>query len=352
MRPGRQGTSVHVPWDVRICAILCVVLFVGYGILYAILYEVDRELAAAMIRLFALTIAAGRETALFDAERNGMPLGMAIGLSVVDDIATLLLNITVVWFLVAALQRTALARRILARVETKALRHRAWVRKWGLYGLALFYMLPGFGSGPAVAAGIGVLARIPAGRLALVLGSGVALVDIFWAVVVARPATSYPDVAWLDWLPLYVMLLLATIVGIGMWRDRHNRGVVLLDWEPDSSPAHLAAMEGWGIRLSGGLVEARLSHVAQATGLPKSRALFALELLLLDGMDPQRAAALVQNKVLGVRDVAGLDTGKLQAATKQATSVDPVGMAQAEVWHGQAVAMVERSGSAWKAEEA
>lgn len=337
------ATRRRIPRAIQACAAVCVVLFVGYGLLYLTLRATDPDLARAMLRLFGLTIVAGRETALFDAERNGMPLGMAIGLSIVDDLATLLLNITLVWFLVATLQRASHARRILARIETQALRRRHWVHRWGLLGLAVFYLVPGFGSGPAVAAALGVLARIPIARLALVLGCGVALVDLLWAVGVSFPARATADLAWLDWLPAIVVAVLGALSLVGLWRDRRHRGHVLLDWQPDCTPGHRDALATWGITLVDGLVDADLPRVAAATGLPRKLALYAAELLVLEGLQPAQAAALVRAGVRGLRDAAGW-TG---AALAQGAGAG-VQAQQGAAWHAQATALVAASGSAWR----
>lgn len=339
---GRLG----MPGAVLACAAACSLLAVTYCGVYAYLRATDPAMAAAMLRLFGLTIATGRETALFDAQRNGMPLGLSIGLSVVDDLMTLLFNIVLVWLLVSSLGRTALGRRMLARVETQALRHRRWVQRWGLFGLALFYMMPGFGSGPAVAAGIGVLARIRASRLALALGLGVAAVDILWAVGVYYPANAFPDIAWLDWVPLIVLGLLASLTAFTLWRDRHNRGLALLDWDPGCTSAHEAAMADWGLRRVDGLIEARLPQVAAATGLPRSRALFAADLLLLEGMRPHMAARLVNGGVRGLADLVRAAPGRLQELV-EALGVPP---ATVQAWQDQGDAMLDRTGAIWQAE--
>lgn len=338
---GRLG----MPGAVVGCTLTCALLALSYVGLYSYLRTTDPAMAQAMLRLFGLTIATGRETALFDAQRNGMPLGLSIVLSVLDDLMTLLFNVVIVWLLVSTLSRYSWARRLLARVETQALRHRHWMQRWGLFGLALFYMMPGFGSGPAVAAGIGVLARIPVGRLALALGSGVTAVDILWAVGVYYPANAFPDIAWLDWVPLIVLGLLAAATAYGLWKDRHNRGIALLDWDPRASKAHAAALESWGIRRVDGLVEARLPQVAAATGLPKGSALFAVDLLLLEGMQPEIAARLVESGLRGIPDLV-----RATPATLQGLVAGGVAAEQLRAWQDQGDAMLDRVGAVWDAE--
>lgn len=338
---GRLG----MPGTVVACAMACALLAITYCGVYAFYRATDPEMARAMLRLFGLTIATGRETALFDAQRNGMPLALSIVLSVVDDIMTLLFNIVLVWLLVTTLARTLLGRRMLAHLQTQALRHRRWVQRWGLLGLAVFYMLPGFGSGPAVAAAIGVLARISAGRLALALSGGVAVVDVLWAVGVYYPARAFPDIAWLDWLPLIVLALLVSVTGYGLWRDRHNRGVALLDWDPGASEAHTAAMAAWGLRPIDGLIEARLPQVAQATGLPRSSALFAADLLLLEGMRPEIASRLVRGGMHGLADFVRASPATLEALVVEA-GVTP---ATLRAWQDQGDAMLDRVGAVWEA---
>lgn len=335
---GRLG----MPGAVVACTLACSAMAITYVGLYAYLRATDPAMGQAMLRLFGLTIATGRETALFDAQRNGMPLGLSIGLSVIDDLMTLLFNVVVVWLLVSGLGRVSWTRRLLARIETQALRHRRWVQRWGLAGLAVFYMLPGFGSGPAVAAGIGVLARIPVGRLALTLGAGVSAVDVLWAVGVYYPANAFPDIAWLDWVPLIVLSLLVAVTAFGLWKDRHNRGVALLDWDPRPSPQHEAAIAQWGLRRIDGLVEARLPQVAAATGLPRSLALFAAELLLLEGMRPEVAARLVRLKVRGIPDLVRTPAGELAA------DLSDVDEARLQAWQDQGDAMLDRVGAVWE----
>lgn len=341
---GRLG----MPGNVVACALACALLAITYCGVYAFYRATDPDMAQAMLRLFGLTIATGRETALFDAQRNGMPLVLSIVLSVVDDVMTLLFNIVLVWLLVTTLARTPWGRRMLAHLQTQALRHRRWVQRWGLLGLAVFYMLPGFGSGPAVAAAIGVLARIAAGRLALALSGGVAVVDVLWAVGVYYPARAFPDIAWLDWIPLIVLALLASLTGYGLWRDRHNRGVALLDWDPRASEVHTATMATWGLRRVDGLIEARLPQVAEATGLPKHSALFAADLLLLEGMRPEVAARLVRGGIHGLADLVRASPASLEALIVE----EGVAMATVRAWQDQGDAMLDRVGTVWQAKPA
>ncbi len=343
-RPVASTAAIRVPWAIQACAMACFLLFAGYVGTYLVVRELDASLAASMLRLFGLTVLAGRETALFDAQHNGMPLPWALGFSYVDDIASLLLCITVFWFLLDALHRAPMARRMLARLEKQALRHRSWIQKWGLWGLAFFYFLPGFGSGVAVASAMGVLARIRVARLAVVLGAAVLLVDTFWALILLGPAHAIPHGGWFDWIPLAAIALVALAAAYGVWRDRGHRHLVLLDWNPHSGQRHQAALGSWGIHVRDGLVEADLRRVEAVTGVDHRHSLFAVEVLLLSGMTPEVAARLLDQGVTGIRDVARLPSEALAWMAQLPEAQANV----ASSWRGQAMAMTALSGQAWR----
>ena len=102
-----------------------------YAALYFVVRSVDGAVAGNMLRMYGLTIVAGRETAMFDALNRGMEPVWVYGLSVIDDVGSLLLALPFTWLVVRYLRRVAAIRGGLSHFEKQALLHREWVHRWG-----------------------------------------------------------------------------------------------------------------------------------------------------------------------------------------------------------------------------
>lgn len=323
-------------------------LTAGYVALYLLVRSFDPDRAAAMLRMYGLTIAAGRETAMFDALHRGLPPLWVYGLSVIDDLGSLLLALPFAWLVVRGLKRLHALRWAIARLEKQALLHRRWVQRWGLGGLGALYFLPGFGAGVPMTVVLGVLARIPFGTLVLFFGIAVPIVDGLWALALTGVVRIVPDAPWVDWIPLTVIALAVLGTLVGLWRGRAERHVALLDWPIEPSKETAARLRATGITSQDGLVRADLDALRERLGNEERRMgnlLAVSEFLLLEGMDEASAVALMRAGVGGLEDLAGGDS-KALARRMEAAGIHWDGRGRG--WVAQAQDLADARHRAWR----
>ena len=337
----------RIPWAVRTTALAGLALTVAYVALYLAVRTFDPERAAAMLRMYGLTIAAGRETAMLDALNRGLPPLWVYGLSVIDDLGSLLLALPFAWLVVRSLKRFHALRWTIARLEKQALLHRRWLQRWGLGGLAMLYFLPGFGAGVPMTVLLGVLARIPFGTLVAFFGVAVPIVDGLWTLALTGVVRILPDAPWLDYVPLTVISLAVVSAAVGLWRGRAERHVALLDWPVAPSREAGERLRAAGIRSQDGLVRADLDAVAERLGgqeRRKGRLLAAAELLLLEGMAEGDALALVRAGVHGLEDLAAADPDALR---RRASAAGVEWGSRGDAWTAQAQDLVDARHVSW-----
>ncbi|MEK6974811.1 MAG: small multi-drug export protein [Candidatus Thermoplasmatota archaeon] len=334
----------RIPWGIRSTALAGLLLTGVYAALYVGVRSVDPATASGMLRMYGLTIAAGRETAMFDALARGMHPGLVYGLSVLDDFGSFLLALPFAWLVVRSLKRVSRVRWALAHFEKQALQRRHWVHRWGLGGLALVYFLPGFGAGVPITVLLSVLARIPFGRVVPFFAVATLVVDGLWALILTNALGILPDAAWVEALPLAVVGLVLLSAAIGAWRGRAERHVALLDWSVSPTDGEAARLEACGIRVIDGLVRVDVDALAQHLGgkeRRKGRLLGIGELLLL-GMTAEQALTLAQSGIHGIEDVAGTQPQAL--ATVAGDTATPTA---AVTWIIKADALVARQHRPW-----
>lgn len=291
-------------------------LVAAYALVQLALQATDPALARGLLRLFLLTVVAGREPALFDAYQAEppVPLAWASAMALLDDWATLFLAAPLAWLLVDRLRRVPALDALLRSFEHALNAHRAAVDRWGVAALAAFLWLPGWGTGPSLSVAMGVLAGIPTVRLLVALAASCAGVNLFWAVTLAGAAEAAPDRGAWDALPLALVGLLAAAGLVAALRQRHRRFVLEYPVPPGGAPPRLAA---WGFERRGGVLRLDARRL-EAAGGPSARHLaashWAGELLLLPSMTPAWAGRLAALRVTGVHDLALLPPALLAGA--------------------------------------
>lgn len=329
----------NLPRPIRRCAYGGAALTVAYAGIYAILVIVGSPDAGRMLRMYALTMAAGREAALFDALHQGMSLPRAIGFSVLDDIGTLLLTIVVVWTLYRGLRRVPVVQWFVLRLETQALRKRAWIRRWGLLGLGLFFFLPGLGSGVLAACLLGFLARIPVVRMLVALGAASIAVDAGWAIALVAPARAAAVGSWVDWLPFVVLGLALTTACLGTLRDIVGARPILMELPFEPSVAQQSRMGEWGLHANGGLLSVDAAHLARVLGMGRwsGDVVGASELLVLDGMRLDWCRGLLKG---GVHGWSGIAREPAVVLIQKADTAPPPSLGQTTAWQEHATAAI------------
>ena len=345
--PVAKATS-RIPRAVRATAWSGIALTVAYVLAVLAVRQADPAKAAAMVRMYGLTIVAGRETAMLDALQNGLPPAWVYALSVVDDVGSLLLALPFTWFVVRFLRGDPRVRWWLSRFEKQALLHRAWVRRWGLGGLALVYYLPGFGAGVPITVLLAILARIPFGVLVPFFIVATLVVDGLWSLALTGVVRALPDQAWVDAIPLVVVGLVLASAAIGAWRRRHERHVAVLDWPVRPSPERIRDLASWGVRLApDGLVHADLDELGRRLQGHASmgQRLITAELTLLDGLTPVDAERLAQAGVSGLEHLAGGHATDLARLAARA-GVDWDG--RGARWIAEARMLVDEQHTSWR----
>lgn len=305
---GAPRVRLHLPRPVAWTAAAGLALTLVYATAYALVRQRDPAAAAAMLRMYGVTILAGREAAMFDALQRGLPAPAVFALSYVDDFGSFLLALPFTWLLLRVLRSRPRVRWAMARFEKQALLRRRFVTRWGLGALALLYFLPGFGAGVPATVVLSVLARIPFRRLLPFFGLATLAVDAAWAAGLAGISSRLPDAAWVDLLPAFVIGAVLALGAVSAWRHRRERHVMLLDFPLGASPGLAAA----GYQPQGELTRVDLDRFRAASD-PAERRMGVLlqgaEVALVEGAEPRDALRLAQQGVAGLDGLAGLDAG-------------------------------------------
>lgn len=326
-------------------------LFAAYGAMLVYFYAADRALFWDALFMHINSFG-GREGAMLVAYTGDDPapfVWVAVwGLLI--DLSHLFAILAIVWYLFAALARVPGPDRFLAGLEKAALKQRKWIRRWGLAGLALFYWLPGYGTGAFAIAAIGVLARIPPRRLVPVMALAAATVSLFWAWTLHKASAALPQEGWWSLLPILIIVVvvgIAIVSAIMQWRTRH---ILLLPWPV---PDHLWSprFEGIGMRRVGDCLEVDSNVLAAKAGIDADRprrVRSVAELMLMPGMDLDLARRLEGRGVVGMESLAQLPTASLLGAIEDAdVSRTHDGPVLARMWQREATAMEMAAGEAW-----
>jgi uncharacterized membrane protein len=290
-----------------------------YAAIQLVLQMVSPVLAGDLLRLFVLTMVAGREPALFAVYQTShpVPVPWAAAMAILDDLATLFLAAPLAWLVVDRLRRYAPFDSLLRSFEHGLHAHRRAIDRWGVLALALFLWLPGWGTGPSMSVAMGVLAGIPAARLLVALAVSCAGVNLFWATSLAGAAQAAPDHGPWEFLPLAIITLLVLLGIAATLRQRHRR--FTLEYPADAllDTAHVERLSAWGFERHGDLLVLDARRLEAAGGPPArqlARCHWAGELLLLPSMTPAWAGRLAALGVTGVGDLALLTPGLLSEA--------------------------------------
>lgn len=323
-------------------------LFLGIGLvvlylaLQAILQVTSPTLAGDLLRLFFLTMVAGREPALFAVYQGShpVPVAWAASIAIVDDLATLFLAAPFAWLVVTRLRRIPAFDGLLRSFEHALNDHRATVDRWGTLALAAFLWLPGWGTGPSMSVAMGVLAGIRTARLLTALAFSCVGVNLFWAISLAGAAEAVPDQGLWEFLPLAIVLILVVLAIVTARRNHHRR--FILEYPAAWADVGHARLAAWGFESHGDVVRLDARRLAPQTGLfaaDVAHAHWAGELLLLPSMTPDWAGRLATLGVTGIRDLAILPADLLRQALGE-PSEPHIGS-----WIREARSLAERDGT-------
>lgn len=283
-------------------AALAAVLVVGFALF-------DPRTLGILGQLTGLTFLVGREAAVLHAygqDPSGGPFWVLVA-AVLDDLLTLALALPLFWLGIERLRNAPVLGGIVLSLEKTAVEKRAFLRRWGLYGLIAFVWVPGIGAGVTLASAIGLVSKIPLRRLILALALGSAAVNAFWAVGLYYTSSLIPREGPWSYLPLAFVAVLATFAvafGVQQRRKRHLFPIVKVQV---LRPEHAVRLQAVGITDGIDLLYANRTILAAKLGIkPESlgRLRSVAELSLLRSVSPRHAEMLTEVGITTIRELS------------------------------------------------
>ncbi len=286
---------------------------VGLGALAVILIVVlavfDPRTLAIVAQLMGLSFAVGREAAMLRAYGQDPSGGAAwvVVASVLDDLITLALALPLFWLGIERLRGAPFLGGVILSLEKTAVEKRAFLRRWGLYGLIAFVWLPGLGAGVTLASAMGLVSKIPLRRLILALALGSAAVNTFWAVGLYYTSSLIPREGPWSYIPLgfvIVLAVVAVVFGVLQRRKRHLFPIVKVQILGEE---HVERLHKVGITDGIQLLYANRTILASKLGInPASlgRLRSVAELSMLRTVSPRHAEILTEVGVTSIRELA------------------------------------------------
>ncbi|MFA5943795.1 MAG: DUF4332 domain-containing protein [Candidatus Thermoplasmatota archaeon] len=314
--PAQAALRARVQHDrKRFPRILRNALWVGVGLsglaiaLVIFLAVIDPRTMGIVAQLLGLSFAIGREAAILHAYSQQPSLGATwiVITSVLDDLITLALALPLFWLGLERMRGAPHLGGVILSLEKTAVEKRAFLRRWGLYGLIAFVWVPGVGAGVTLAAAMGLVSKIPLRRLILALALGSAAVNSFWAIGLYYTSSLIPQEGPWSYVPLAFVVLVAAVAvvfGLLQRRKRHLFPIVkvqILEAE------HIDRLLQVGITDGIDLLYANRTILAAKLGIrPASlgRLRSVAELSLLRTVSPRHAEMLTEIGVTSIRELA------------------------------------------------
>jgi uncharacterized membrane protein len=274
-----------------------------------VLFFLDRHTLGVVAAMLGLTFVVGREAAILNAYGQDPSFGatwIAIA-AVLEDLITLFLALPLVWLGIERLRGAPLLGGVILSLEKTAVEKRAFLRKWGLYGLVAFVWVPGIGAGVTLAAAMGLVSKIPLRRLTIALALGSAAVNVFWAVGLYYTSALIPREGPWSYLPLAlvgVLAVLAVVFGLKQRRKRHLFPIVKVQILEEE---HVERLLEVGITDGIDLLYANRTTLAHKLGIkPTSlgRLRSVAELSMLKTVSPRHAEMLTEVGVTSIRELS------------------------------------------------
>ena len=269
----------------------------------------DRHTMGIIVQLHILSLLVGREPAILHAYTQGPSLGatwITIS-SVLTDFITLALALPLFWLGIERLRGVPILGGIILSLEKTAVEKRAFLRRWGLYGLVAIIWVPGVGAGVTLAAVVGLVSKIPLRRLIVTLAVGSAAVNSFWAISLYYTSALLPHKGPWSFVPLAfvaALLILAVVFGLLQRRTRHLFPIVKVQILSD---AHTKRLLEVGIADGIDLLYANRTVLAAKLGIkPASlgRLRSVAELSMLRTVSPRNAEILTEVGVTTIRELS------------------------------------------------
>lgn len=294
-------------------------VFTACALPVAWLAVTDPQVLGLLAQMLGLTYIVGREGAMLYVYGQDPALGptWVVLAACLDDLLTLAVLLPVVWFAIERLRAAPLVGGIVLSVEKAVVERRAFVRRWGLYGLLALIWMPGPGAGVCLAALLGLFSRMPLRRLVVAMAGALVASNIFWGVGLFHSAALLPDEGPWSYIPLALLcslVVVAVVFGLSQRRRRHLFPLVKVQV---LTAEHLKRLASVGIDDGIELLYANRKVLAARLGM-NPRLLAELrsvaELSLLRTVSPVEARALTAVGIRDIRDLSLAPPGLVAAA--------------------------------------
>ncbi len=270
---------------------------------------VDPGTLGALVQMFGLSFAVGREAAMLYAYTQPSSPGplWIFATAVVDDLVTLVLTLPLVWLGIDRLRGAFFLGGIVLSLEKTAVEKRSFLRRWGLLGLVAFVWFPGVGAGVFLAATIGMIAKIPLRRLILALAFGVIAVNAFWAIGLYYTSGLIPEEGFWSYIPLACVAALAVLAVVFGILQRRRRNLFPVVKVQVLSEQHAARLHEVGITDGIDLLYANRKILAAKLEMDPTvlcRLQSVAELSMLRSVSPQQAKCLADVGITSIRELA------------------------------------------------
>ena len=276
---------------VSLCLVAVAVLMV------VVLAVLEPRTLGIVAQLMALSFAVGREAAILHAYGQG-PSGGPIWILVtviLDDLIILALALPLFWLGIERARGAPVLGGMILSLEKAAIDKRAFLRRWGLYGLVGFVWLPGLGAGVTLAAAMGTVAKIPLRQLILALAWGSVTVNAFWVIGLYFTSDLIPREGPWSFLPLVFVLVLVMITVAYATHQRRTRHLFPIVKVQDLEVEHKRRLLDVGITDGIHLLYANRTILAKKLDIDPSslgRLRSVAELSMLRTVSPRHAEIL------------------------------------------------------------
>jgi len=277
--------------------------------LLVVLAILDIRTFGIVAQLIGVSLAVGREGAILHAygqDPYGGPVWIT-ATAVLHDLITLCLVLPLFWLGIERLRGAPVLGGIILSLEKTAVEKRAFLRRWGLYGIVAFIWLPGVGAGVAATSAIGLVSKIPLRPLILALALGSAAVNLFWGIGLYYTSRIIPREGPWSYLPLVLIILLVALAvtfGVMQRRKRHLFPIVkvqLLEEEHVQRLREIGITDGIEfLYVNRRILAAELNINPESLGRLRAVA----ELSMLRTVVPRHAVMLTDVGVTSIRELA------------------------------------------------
>ena len=312
----------RLPQPLRRCLWATLIVMGVAAVLTVVLAFFEPRTLGVLIQMIVLGFGVGREASMLYAYSQDPafgPMGVLVAI-VFDDLVNLGLTLPLVWIGLERLRGVFLLGGIVLSIEKTAVEKRAFLRRWGVWGLVAFVWLPGIGAGVSLAAAIGVVAKIPIRRLLIALAVGALMVDTFWAFGLYYTSNLIPEEGIWSYIPLALALALCLAAFVFGWRQHRTRHLFPIVKVQILGKQHVERLLEVGITDGNHLLYANRNVLAKKLGVDPAllgRLRSVAELSMLRTVSPRHAEMLTTVGINSIRELSVAPPHLVAAALKE-----------------------------------